>query len=387
MKVYRQRQRWKLILFLTAVIIGVASLWYTNNLVKKLSAEEQKKVELLAEAWNRIVNADANDPNLSFYSQIIENNETVPVIVMDSTGAIFDSRNLDSLKMRHDDYLHKRLKQMRANNDSIIINLSPTDRQYLFYGKSRLLIKLTYYPYIQLVIIILFISVAYFAFNYSRKAEQNQVWVGLSKETAHQLGTPISSLMAWFEVMKTRYGHDELLVELEKDVQRLEKITERFSKIGSHPVLLQENICSTVQSSVQYLQNRLSNRIRFSVNFSSGEIFAPVNVVLFEWVLENLCKNAVDALNGVGEIIISVKDTEQVVIIDVSDTGKGIPKSMYRAVFKPGYTTKKTGWGLGLSLVKRIIEEYHEGRIFVHHSEIGKGTTFRILLKKLSIKT
>lgn len=382
MNIYKQRQRWKLFLLITAVIIGVVSLWYTNRLVRKLSAEERKKAELLAEAFTRIVNADQDDSNLGFYSQIIEDNESVPVIVVDSMEIVFFHRNLDSLKIRKKNYVTRRLQQMKDDNSPIIINLSPTDKQYLFYGKSTMLIKLTYYPYIQLIIILLFISVAYFAFSASRKAEQNQVWVGLSKETAHQLGTPISSLLAWFEVMKTRMKNESLLPELEKDVKRLETITERFSKIGSNPVLIRENIGNIVLSAVHYLQSRLSDRITFNLDIPSEEIFVPVNKSLFEWVVENLCKNAVDALNGIGEITISMKDFTQIVYIDIADTGKGLHKSMFRTIFKPGFTTKKTGWGLGLSLAKRIIEEYHDGKIFVHQSDINKGTIFRIVLKK-----
>ncbi len=382
MNIYKQRQRWKLTLLLTAVMIGVVSLWYTNRLVRKLAAEERKKAELLAEAFTRIVNADQNDPNLGFYSQIIEDNESVPVIVVDSMEIVLFHRNLDSLKISKRNYVTRRLQQMKDDNNPIIIYLSPTDKQYLFYGRSTMLIKLTYYPYIQLIIILLFISVAYFAFSASRKAEQNQVWVGLSKETAHQLGTPISSLLAWFEVMKSRMKHDSLLPELEKDVKRLETITERFSKIGSNPVLIHENIGNTVLSAVHYLQSRLSDRITFNLDIPSEEIFVPVNKSLFEWVVENLCKNAVDALNGIGEITISIKDFTQIVYIDIADTGKGIHKSMFRTIFKPGFTTKKTGWGLGLSLAKRIIEEYHDGKIFVHQSDINKGTIFRIVLKK-----
>lgn len=369
-------------MLITAVAIGMISLWYTNKLVLKLAIEERRKAELLAEAFTRIVNADRNDPDLGFYSQIIADNETVPVIVVDSLDAVFFHRNLDSLKMQNANYVRRTLDKMKDHNDPIVINLSPEDKQYLYYGKSSILIQLTYYPYIQLIIILLFISVAYFAFSASRKAEQNQVWVGLSKETAHQLGTPISSLLAWFEVMKSRMGNDSLLLELEKDVKRLETITDRFSKIGSTPVLIHENIINVVLSAVRYLKSRLSEKITFKLDLPPEEILVPVNTSLFEWVVENLCKNAVDALNGIGEISISVKDFTQVVYIDIADTGKGIQKSMFRTIFKPGFTTKQTGWGLGLSLAKRIVEEYHDGRIFVHQSEINKGTIFRIVLKK-----
>jgi signal transduction histidine kinase len=241
---------------------------------------------------------------------------------------------------------------------------------------------LQYYPYIQLAIVLLFILVAYLAFRTTRKFEENQVWVGLTRETAHQLGTPISSLMAWVEMMKIRNGDKEMLTELEKDVTRLEKITERFSKIGSKPILAPQDVNSVIVTAVNYIKTRSSGKIIFRLNLPASEVIIPLNAALFEWVIENLCKNAIDALQGQGDIAISVAGLSQVVQIDISDTGKGIPKSMFTAIFKPGFTTKKKGWGLGLSLVKRIIEEYHDGRIFVYQSELNKGTVFRIMLKK-----
>lgn len=382
MNIYRQRQRWKFLLFLAAVLIGVSSLWYTNQLVSKLSVEERKKAELLANAWTQIVNADVNDPDLDFYSQVIMNNESVPVIVTDSLSHFLFMRNLDSLKMSNPKYSERKLSQMKENNDPIIIYLTPTDKQYLYFDKSINLVKLTYFPYIQLIIILLFILVAYFAFSTSKKAEQNQVWVGLSKETAHQLGTPISSLLAWFEIIKSQTDSSEMLYELDKDLKRLEKITERFAKIGANPVLAEENIVEVIKRAVNYLQARSSDKVRFKFHLPSEEINIPINATLFEWVIENVCKNSIDAINGVGEIFISIRDFTQVVYIDISDTGKGISKSMYRTIFKPGFTTKRTGWGLGLSLAKRIVEDYHDGKIFVHQSEINKGTSFRIVLKK-----
>jgi signal transduction histidine kinase len=242
--------------------------------------------------------------------------------------------------------------------------------------------QLIYYPYIQLGVVLLFILVAYLAFRTSRKFEQNQVWVGMLKETAHQLSTPISSLMAWLEMMKIRNGDKEMLVELEKDIKRLEKITERFSKIGSKPVLLKENIIAVIDTAVNYIKARTSDKIKFSLRMPSGDITVPLNTALFEWVIENLCKNAIDALHGEGEIEIAVSDFTQVIYVDIRDTGKGIPKSMFQAIFRPGFTTKKKGWGLGLSLAKRIVEEYHDGKIFVHQSEMNKGSVIRIVLKK-----
>jgi anti-sigma regulatory factor (Ser/Thr protein kinase) len=382
LNIYKQKQRWKLLLFIFAVIIGLTSLRYTNQLVRKMSREERKKAEMLAEAWKQIISAEANDPNLNFYTRVIADNETVPVIVVDSLNTILFTRNLDSIKQKNPQYLVRKLQQMKANSEPIIITLSPVEKQYLYYNQSIILTQLAYYPYIQFGIIFLFILVAYFAFNTSMKFEQNQVWVGLSKETAHQLGTPISSLMAWVEMMKIRKGDSEMLIELEKDVNRLEKITERFSKIGSRPALVKDNVITVILTAVNYLRSRSSGKIRINLNLPAYEVIVPLNAALFEWVIENLCKNAIDALNGQGQIEIALTDFTQVIYIDIRDTGKGIPKSMFKTIFKPGFTTKKKGWGLGLSLAKRIVEAYHDGKIFVHQSELNKGSVIRIVLKK-----
>jgi len=382
LNIYTRKLRWKFLLFVAATSIGVSSLLYTNNLVRKLAVEERKRAELLAEAQRKIINAEMADPNLDFYGKVIENNETVPVIVVDSLDNISFMRNIDPAKMENPRYVSKKLQQMKETSEPVIINVSPTERQYLYYSKSTILTKLTVYPFVQLGIILLFILVAYFAFSSSRNAEQNQVWVGLSKETAHQLGTPISSLLAWLEMMKMKSNDPYLLTELEKDVKRLEKITERFSKIGSKPILKKENLITVISSAVNYLKTRSSGSVKFNVHLSSEELLVPINASLFEWVIENICKNAIDATNGQGEVEIFISDHNQVVYVDVSDTGKGISKAKFKTIFKPGYTTKERGWGLGLSLAKRIVEEYHDGRIFVHQSEIGKGTVIRIVLKK-----
>lgn len=382
MNIYKQKQRWQFFLFITAVIIGIASLLYTDQLVKKMAVEEHKKAEMMAEAWTQIVNSSADDANLDFYAGVIKDNETIPVIVTDSLDHIVITRNLDTSRLEKPRYVARKLDNMKEHADPIMIELSPTEKQYLYYSKSILLSQLLYYPYIQLGVVVLFILIAYFAFRTSRKFEQNQVWVGMSKETAHQLGTPISSLMAWLEMMKIRSSDTEMLTELEKDVNRLEKITERFSKIGSKPVLVKENIIKVIDTAVNYIKTRSSGKVRFNLKMPPGEIAVPLNVALFEWVIENLCKNAIDALSGEGEIEIALTDYTQVVYVDIRDTGKGIPKSMFLAIFRPGFTTKKKGWGLGLSLAKRIIEEYHDGKIFVHQSEMNKGSVIRIVLKK-----
>ena len=382
MNIYEKKLRWKFLLFVSAVIIGLSSLWYTSKLVKKLADEERKKVELWAEAQLQIINADLSDQNLDFYVKVLQNNETVPVIVVDTSDNIIFKRNLNSKKIDSPVYIKRKLAQMKEFTAPIEIVISNEEKQYLYYSKSIILKKLTYYPYVQLGVILLFIMVSYFAFSYSRKAEQNQVWVGLSKETAHQLGTPISSLLAWLEMMKLKTANKDMLAELDKDIKRLEKITERFSKIGSRPLLKKENIQNIITTAINYLKSRSSDKIAFNINMPSEELILPLNSSLFEWVIENICKNAIDAVNGSGEIKLSITDHTQVIYIDVSDSGKGISKSKYKTIFKPGYTTKERGWGLGLSLTKRIIEEYHDGKIFIHESEIGKGTVVRIVLKK-----
>jgi signal transduction histidine kinase len=272
---------------------------------------------------------------------------------------------------------------MRSQNVPLEISILGGNKNYVLYKDSTLLVKLRYYPYFQLAVIALFLMVSYLAFSSSRKAEQNQVWVGMAKETAHQLGTPLSSLIAWLEFLKMKGTDAAYTVEIEKDVKRLQTITERFSKIGSAPALQKENIHHVLQHSVDYIKSRTSERVSFIISDTGiNTVVAPLNIPLFEWVVENLLKNSIDAMDGIGKVTISITDQHQFVYIDISDTGKGIPKSSYKTIFKPGFTTKNRGWGLGLSLSKRIIEEYHDGQIFVKSSESNKGTTFRIVLKK-----
>ena len=387
MDIYYRKQRWKLYLFLFAAIIGIGSLLYTNRLVKLLAQEEQKKIELWAEATRRLADLrDITDPNTmqsdpAFPLDVVQYNTTIPVIIADQEDNIIAHRNLDSLKMLNPTYGGRQLEKMKSENEPIEIDLFGIN-QYVYYRNSTLLVQLTYYPYIQLGVILLFILMAYLAFSASRRAEQNQVWVGLSKETAHQLGTPTSSLIGWVELLKEKHPDKKLVSELEKDAGRLEEITERFSKIGSKPVLKDANILEVLKESVSYLESRTSDGVSFSVDTNNKDHKVPLNRVLFQWVVENLCKNSVDAMEGNGNINISVIDQLKQVHIDFEDTGKGIPKNRYKTIFKPGYTTKKRGWGLGLSLAKRIIEIYHEGKIFVLNSETGKGTVIRIILQK-----
>jgi len=382
MNIYKRKILWKFLLFVIAAGIGIGSLWYTNRLVKKLANEERKKVELWAKATNLIVNSDASGESLEFLLSVIQNNETVPVIVVDEDTIIIFKRNLDSLKATNPEYLQHTLKEMMTENPPIEIPIFNTNKQYFYYSKSTILKKLTYYPIIQIGVILLFIFIAYLAFSSSRKAEQNQVWVGLSKETAHQLGTPISSLMAWLEILKQRDTENSYIPELEKDILRLNKITDRFSKIGSRPVLKPENLISCINNTLIYLKSRSSKKVKLSLQSEQKDIFLPLNTSLFEWVIENVCKNAIDAIEGEGSVKIKVVDSFKIVTVDIIDNGKGIVKSKYKTIFKPGFTTKDRGWGLGLSLTKRIIEEYHNGKIYVASSEIGKGTTIRIQLTK-----
>jgi len=375
----RTKKNFSLLVFFIA--IGVCSLLYTNYLVQKLSEEERKKIELFAEIYRLINEADAIDANLDLYLRVMENNTTIPVIIVDQNQRFKFSRNIDSVKMSDSVYVFRRLEKMRAKYDPIVLEIFDGDKDYVYYGDSHLLIQLSYYPFIQLGIIFLFIGTTYFAFRTSRKSEQNQVWVGLSKETAHQLGTPISSLLAITEMLKMKIFDETLVEELEKDVIRLHDITERFSKIGSKPATPMVDIGNVITNSLDYIRKRSSDRISINYNQPDETVIVPLSEPLFSWVIENLCKNALDAIAGAGTINVELKSLRNQVVIDISDNGKGIPKSKFKTIFKPGYTTKSRGWGLGLPLTKRIIEDYHNGRIFVQRSETDKGTTFRIILK------
>lgn len=383
MNIYTRKQRWKFLLLLVALAIGVGSLLYTHRLVRRLSAEEKKKVELWAEATRQISDINAEPGDISFALSVLTDNTTVPVILTDGSHQIISTRNLDSLRLEDSLYLAAELAVMKEQHEPIEIAFAENQRNFIFYKDSYLLTQLRYYPYFQLAVIALFLGVSYLAFSSSRKAEQNQVWVGMAKETAHQLGTPLSSLMAWLEYLKSKPHPEEHLPEIEKDLVRLNTITERFSKIGAAPALKKESIMEVLQSSIDYIRTRTSSRVRFSLqNQQAYDVEVPLNVPLFEWVLENLFKNAIDAMSGEGSITVRIADQNQFIYIDVTDTGKGIPKARYKTVFKPGFTSKNRGWGLGLSLSKRIVEEYHGGQIFVKSSELNKGTTFRIVLKK-----
>ncbi len=379
---FRNKNLWKLSLLLFAVIIGMSSLVYTESLVRKLKTEERKNVELWAEATRLISLPDTNQ-NVEFLSTIIEKNNTVPVILTDETDSIIDSRNFDIRKTGDYKYIRNKLEKIKEKSKPIVNNLGNGHFNLIYYKDSTILTMLIFYPYVQLAIITLFILVSYLAFSSSRKAEQNQVWVGMSKETAHQLGTPTSSLAGWIEIMQQKYPEIKITKELALDVERLEKVTERFSRIGSKPLLSNENLIAIISRTVDYLKSRTSSKVRFILGYNPAvEVYVPVNSALFEWVIENLFKNAIDSMEGNGEITVRILETEKHASIDISDTGKGIPKFAFKKIFYPGFTTKKRGWGLGLSLAKRIIEEYHNGRIFVRYSEVGKGSCIRIVMNK-----
>ena len=384
MDFYYKKRRWKILLLLLALVIGVGAFYYTNWLVKNMAREERKSVELWAEATQKLASVDINSNlDITFLTDIINRNTTIPVIVTDNKEQILFTKNINFTEKNKEKILQSELDKMKEENEPIIISISETENQYLYYRNSILLENLKYYPIVQFGVIFLFILVAYLAFSSSRNAEQNQVWVGMSKETAHQLGTPISSLMAWVELLKMQNIDEKLVHEFEKDTQRLQKITERFSKIGSVPELEPTDVLETVTSTVAYLKTRSSGKVKFTLDFDPDKRYnAPLNASLFSWVIENLCKNAIDAMNNSGSIHIVLQEKNDHLIIEVSDTGKGIPKAHFKSVFQPGFTTKKRGWGLGLSLAKRIVENYHKGRIALKQSEINKGTTFRITLNK-----
>jgi signal transduction histidine kinase len=379
---YSHKSLGKLFLLLFAVFIGMGSLIYTDYLVRKLKVEERENVRMWAEATSLISVADTNQ-DVEFLSLVIDNNNTVPVILADESDSIISARNFDSEKMTDPGYLNKVLNKIKKENNPIVINLENNHFNRIYYKDSTILTMLIYYPYIQLAIIVLFIMVSYLAFRSSRKADQNQVWVGMSKETAHQLGTPTSSLAGWIEVLQERHPEISFTSELAMDVERLEKVTERFSRIGSKPSLSNENIVPIILRTIDYLKSRTSSKVRFSFEYDPvKEVVIPLNTALFEWVIENVCKNAVDSMEGTGELNLKLTESEKNAILDISDTGKGIPKTAFKKIFNPGFTTKQRGWGLGLSLAKRIIEEYHRGRIFVRNSELEKGSCIRIIMKK-----
>ena len=376
----------KIVLVIAAIIIAMTSLLVSHYLVKDLSNEERKKMETWAEALNVLNHADEHT-DLSLVLDVIQGNTTIPVVIMDSAGNVGDYRNISIDGRTAEDsnnYITQYGRRLYESGKYIKINLTDSakvnDYQLVCYDDSVLLKRLSQYPYWQLGIVMVFVVVAIFALLSSKKAEQNKVWVGLSKETAHQLGTPVSSLMAWVEILKENHPDDELIPEMNKDVKRLERIAERFSKIGSLPEREDGSLNGVLDRVVTYMRKRISNKVEIVCNLPEQEVIAKMNESLIEWVIENLCKNAVDAMEDHGTITLTLFQERQMAVIEVKDTGKGIRKKDVKHVFMPGFTTKQRGWGLGLSLAKRIVEDYHHGRIFVKATELGQGTTFRIEL-------
>lgn len=377
----------KIFLVLAAVAIAVASLVISNIFVRDLAKEERNKMQVWAEAMRSFNMADETT-DLGLVLKVMNENHTIPVVVLDSKLTPQICRNVSTGgKSEKDSALYVAQLGRRLYNAGRCIRISMDDsdpKAYVnvCYDDSTILKRLSYYPYVQLGIVLIFVVVAIFALLTSKRAEQNKVWVGLSKETAHQLGTPISSLMAWTEILKENYPDDDLIPEMDKDVKRLQLIADRFSKIGSLPEPVPSSLNDVVDHVIDYMDRRTSSKVLMSKKFPQHDIIVNLNASLFEWVIENLCKNAVDAMEGEGHITIDVQETQDKAVIEVTDDGKGIRKKDIRNVFKPGFTTKKRGWGLGLSLAKRIVEEYHKGRIFVKRSEVGVGTTFRIEIRK-----
>ncbi len=380
--IYDARQKGKFIFLLISVLLVGGVLYVSNDLVEDLSVEERKKMEIWAEATRELA-SDKTEMSMELILKVIQSNTSIPAILVDENGEINQYVNLNLPETDTEKYLQRKLAYLQGGSNVIEINLGGGEKQYLYYDDSILLKRLSLYPYVQLGVMVLFVLIVYFALISTKKAEQNKVWVGLSKETAHQLGTPISSLMAWMDLLEASGVDPALLSDMNKDVKRLSVIAERFSKIGSKPEMELVYVNEVLENATEYMRRRVSDKVQITTHLPSDAEGAMVCLPLFEWVIENLCKNAVDAMNGEGRIDVYLTSEKQQIYIDIKDTGKGIARKHFKTVFNPGYTTKKRGWGLGLTLAKRIIEQYHAGRIYVKESEVGKGTTFRIELKRV----
>ena len=377
----RQYLNWKTYLAVIALFIVGASLYYTSQLAQKLAVEEKKKVEELGGALKTLVKSN-NIQETAFASNIIAQNTTIPLIILDDKGVIVDSRNIDTLHaINPHKVVEEKLAEFKKTHKPIVADYG-TGKQYVYYGESYLLTQLRYFPYVQLAIIILFLLVVLVALSAANRNLQNQVWVGLSKETAHQLGTPLSSIEAWLELLRENDANLDAVTELQKDLDRLKLVADRFGKVGSAPQLEEQNLITRLEDIVAYMQRRSPAKVNIALHSTLTDVPVNISGPLFDWVMENLIRNALDAMDGKGKIDITVTNTPQQVWIDVQDSGKGIPNYQVKKVFAPGFTTKKRGWGLGLSLSRRIVEKYHHGSIFVKQSEVGKGTTFRIILRR-----
>ncbi|MCU0429934.1 MAG: HAMP domain-containing histidine kinase [Cytophagaceae bacterium] len=385
MNIYENKATFKFLIVGVALLVGFISIYYSQHLVSKLAQREKKLIDLYAKGLEYAVNSESSAGLTFIFKEILDSNSTIPVILADSDGLPLNSVNVEIPRGFSEEektaFLKQEIVEMKSMYDPIVIDYKDLGiKNYIYYQNSYFLHQLKLYPYIQLGVIGALALIAYLAFSYSRSAEQNRVWVGLAKETAHQLGTPLSSLTAWVELLRMKPDCEEIVSELEKDVKRLETITSRFSNIGFAPTLMPMDVYEVVYASIQYLQSRTSNKVKLLIEKPTHILLSEINKPLFDWVIENLCKNGIDAMEGNGNISIRIVLINKLVCIDVSDEGKGIPRRKFNDVFKPGYTTKKHGWGLGLTLAKRIIEQYHRGQIVVLNSEQGKGTTFRISL-------
>lgn len=382
MKNLSPKNRFLLILILATLCVSSVTVYFTNQFVSHLAQEERVKIDLWANAVKYITTESDSCQDFSLIFEIIQNNRTVPVVLTDESGKLIGFRNIDIPDVNDSLRVKKIIHSMREEHEPIEINLPDGSKNYVYYYDSVTLKQLNYYPYIQLFIVLFFILILFYSYNQNRKSEQNLIWLGMAKETAHQLGTPTSSLLACSSILQEKYSDDEVIKELEKDARRIETITNRFSKIGSSPTLESLNINQIISNAIAYQKKRCPESVKFLFEPNRSEMLAKGNEVLLLWVFENLFKNAIDAMAGSGIISISIVDEKNYLVIDIADSGKGIEKRYFKEIFKAGYTTKERGWGIGLSLTKRIVEQYHRGQIFVLNSEVGKGTTIRILLRK-----
>ena len=377
----KQNKTNKTLLLLSALVIGIATLWFTNGLVKDLKSEERTKVKIWAKATEQTTHIDNLDEDISFVFEVINHNNTIPVILTDDSGKILYHKNFPLNKVEKEGYLNRQLLLMKENSEPIVFEYADGKENRIYYKDSIILTRLKYFPYVILLVVALFILIGYLAFSASRKSEQNKVWAGMARETAHQIGTPLSSLMGWVALLQEKPGVDDIALEMNKDILRLQTIAERFSKIGSQPELSEQDITKVLKRSFNYMKDRSSAKVIYKLDVKSP-FYAAINPQLFGWVIENILRNAIDALEQKGTITLSIKEHNKKILIDIKDSGKGIKANELKTVFEPGFTTKKRGWGLGLSLVKRIVEDYHKGQVFVNTSELNKGTTFRIIINK-----
>ncbi len=378
----RQYLNWKTYLAVVAALIVGASLYYTSRLAGRLANDERRKVVAIGDALKVLSNPNASQgPETERALYTIEQNKTIPLIIADSAGHVIDKKNIDSNSVIARLSNKEQIANFRDQRTPIEVNFG-TGKNYIYYGESYLLRQLRYFPYVQLTIIVVFLVVVLLALNAAHTSLQNQVWVGLSKETAHQLGTPLSSIEAWLELLRESDGNKEAVVEMQKDLDRLKLVADRFGKVGSAPQLEEENLVTRLQNMVDYMQKRSPKKVAITLHTTETDVPAYISGPLLDWVMENLIRNALDAMAGEGRIDITLTNSPQQIWIDVQDNGKGIPSHQVKNVFKPGFTTKKRGWGLGLSLARRIITKYHHGSIFVKNSEVGKGTTFRVILRR-----